>query len=262
MLTISSLHKSFTDHLRAPGTPRSVLRGIDLTVQAGTCTALTGASGSGKSSLLRCVYGTYAADSGRVLVPRPVTDPERDTSPTRRTPDPQSDQIDMVSAGPRTIMQLRRHSIGMITQFLSVPPRVPAVDLVADAATDPGDRHDGADRDTMTFPAEEREDTARGLLRSLGLAPELHDQPPSTFSGGERQLVNIAIALARPRPVLIIDEATASLDPARRETVLEALLTRKVQGAALLAIFHEIPTTPGLIDQVCHLRDGLVQETR
>lgn len=248
MLRVHDLTKTFTNHLRMRPQTRTVLRGVSLDVPAGACIALTGASGSGKSSLLRCVYGTYAADAGAVIVPR------RFPLPTGTTVgDENGAGADVVGADPRTLVGLREHSMGMVTQFLSVPPRVPALELVASAA---GTSHeDDRGRD-------EAATRARDLLASLGLAAELHDQPPSTFSGGERQLVNIAIALAKPRPLLLVDEATASLDPTRRDAVLAALGERKQAGAALLAIFHEVPDTPGLVDEVLHLRNGRIQESR
>lgn len=221
MLRIRGLTKSFTNHLRG-GTTRQVLRGVDLDLAPGQCLVLTGASGSGKSSLLRCVYGTYTTDSGSIRLDAP------------------GGAVDLASVPDRELIRIRREWLGMVTQFLSVPPRVSARDLVAEQ----GINAEGATE----------------LLTELGLDPALHTLPPSTFSGGERQLVNIAIALARPRPLLLLDEITASLDHHRRATVLAALAQRKNSGTALLAIFHELPDEPGLIDEVCHLDDGRVLE--
>lgn len=221
MLRIRALTKSFTNHLR-DGITRPVLDGVDLDVDIGSCVALTGPSGSGKSSLLRCVYGTYRADGGRI---------ELDTS---------CGTVDLAAANDRRLMAIRRDVMGVVTQFLSVPPRISAIDLVIDQGVSPDD--------------------ARALLTQLGLATELHQLPPSTFSGGERQLVNIAIALARPRPLLLLDEVTASLDHQRRATVLSVLRERKSRGTAMLAIFHELPDTPGLIDTVCQLSAGRIKE--
>lgn len=249
MLRVRDLTKSFTNHLRPEPRARTVLRGVSLEVPLGTCLALTGASGSGKSSLLRCVYGTYAADGGQVLVPD-------------STPGADGETVDVVGSDPRSLVDLRRHSMGMVTQFLSVPPRIPALDLVAAAARDDTAGPGPIDPDDERQRAESATARARELLTRLGLAPPLHDQAPATFSGGERQLVNIAIALARPRPLLLVDEATASLDPGRRDAVLEALREHKEAGTALLAIFHDVPDTPGLVDEVRHLRNGLIQENR
>jgi len=102
------------------------------------------------------------------------------------------------------------------------------------------------------------EGAAADLLAELGLTEEPHDVPPATFSGGRRQMLNLALTLARPRPLLLLDEVTASLDPARREVALEALLARRRSGVAILAVFRDAPRLPGLVDRVVALRDGTV----
>jgi alpha-D-ribose 1-methylphosphonate 5-triphosphate synthase subunit PhnL len=193
-----------------------VLRGVDLSVAAGELVAVRGASGSGKSTLLRCVYRSAIADGGRIEV------------------GPAARRVDMMAASDREVLAARRAVIAMATQFLHVVPRVSAAELV---------ELEGA-------PA------AGDLLGRLGLPEELHDVPPATFSGGQRQIVNLALALATPRPLLLLDEVTAALDPRRRATVLAELLARKRDGAAMLAVFHDVPETPGLIDRVLTMRDG------
>lgn len=221
MLRIRGLSKSFTNHLRA-GANWVVLDRVDLDVAAGQCVVLTGASGSGKSSLLRCVYGTYAPSGGTIDLDTP------------------GGTVDLASTSDRELLAIRRDVMGMVTQFLSVPPRVSALDLVIDQGV-------SAER-------------ASRLLSKIGLAAELHQLPPATFSGGERQLVNIAVALARPKPLLLLDEITASLDHGRRETVLALLREYKNSGSALLAIFHELPQESGLIDEVCRVESGSILE--
>lgn len=222
MLTIRGLRKTFTNHLRG-GAVRPVLTGVDLHVPAGTCVVLTGASGSGKSTVLRCIHGTYKPDAGRIEL---------------TTPD---GPLDLTAAGERELLRARRELMGMVTQFLSVRPRTPAADLVADQGISL--------------------EQARDLLARLGLAHGLHDLPPATFSGGERQILHLAIALARPRPLLLLDEATSSLDQQRRTAILSVLRDRKEAGTALLAIFHELPATPGLIDHVYRLDRGRIQDS-
>lgn len=218
-LSVSRLRKGFVRHL-VDGRTREVLQGIDLDVAPGSCVAVTGASGSGKSSLLRCVYRTYLADSGSILV------------------DAGAGPVDVVRLSDRGVIDLRATTMGLVTQFLWVTPRVGAADLVSHAGVPRGE--------------------AVALLTDLGLAPELVDMPPASFSGGERQLVNLGIGLACPRPLLLLDEATASLDPARRERVLELLLARKRAGTTILAVFHDVPATPGLVDRVVRLTDGRI----
>jgi alpha-D-ribose 1-methylphosphonate 5-triphosphate synthase subunit PhnL len=124
----------------------------------------------------------------------------------------------------------------MATQFLQVAPRVGAAELV----------------ELEGVPAA----AARDVLGRLGLPAELHDVPPATFSGGQRQVVNLALALARPRPLLLVDEVTAALDPARRATAHAELLARKLDGAAILAVVHDLPEARGLVDRVLTMREG------
>jgi alpha-D-ribose 1-methylphosphonate 5-triphosphate synthase subunit PhnL len=221
ILTVRGLRKTFTSHLQE-GQRRSVLRGVDLDVAGGEGVALTGYSGSGKSSLLRCIYRTYRPDTGQVGLRVPAAD------------------VDLATATDRDILRVRRDAMAMVTQFLSVTPRVSARDLVVSQGASP--------------------DEAEALLGRLGLAPALHGLAPATFSGGERQIVNLAMALARPRPLLLLDEATASLDHSHRDAALDLLLERKQKGTAILAIFHDLPTTPNLLDRCLHVVDGQIQE--
>lgn len=216
-LEINELHKRYVRHLLG-GQVEAVLRGVDLELAQGECVVITGPSGSGKSTLLRCVYRQALPESGRVFVRS------------------NGHRVEMVTASEREVLQVRRATLGLVTQFLDVVPRVGAAELVAQAGGSP--------------------DEARELLHTLGLPAELHDVPPATFSGGQRQLVNLARALARARPTLLLDEATASLDPSRRRSALDALMERKRSGTALLAVFHDVPDVPGFVDRVVVMREG------
>jgi alpha-D-ribose 1-methylphosphonate 5-triphosphate synthase subunit PhnL len=221
ILKVRDLRKSFTNHLRG-GAVRQVLDGVSVSLEPGTCTVVTGSSGSGKSSLLRCIYGTYRPDSGSVSL---ATEEGR---------------LELTTASDRELLQARRATMAMVTQFLSVTPRVRTLSLVADQGID--------------------EASARELLDELGLARSLHELAPATFSGGERQIVNLAMALARPRPLLLLDEATASLDRRRREIVFSVLTDRKRRGSTILAIFHDPPAAPGLIDGIVEFQNGHLRE--
>jgi alpha-D-ribose 1-methylphosphonate 5-triphosphate synthase subunit PhnL len=229
VLHVEGLRKRFVSHLRG-GAVRTVLDGVDLTVPSGACVVVTGPSGSGKSSLLRCVHRTYRPDAGRVVVSWA------------------GDETELGSASDRDVLRARREVIGFATQTLSVTPRVSAVDLVAGAG--PVGPTDAAWPDAR--------EAARDQLRGLGLADDVLDAPPATFSGGERQMVNLAIALARPRPLLLLDEVTASLDHGRRRLAIAAIAARKAAGTTLLAVFHDLPDHPDLVDEVVQMRDGRV----
>jgi alpha-D-ribose 1-methylphosphonate 5-triphosphate synthase subunit PhnL len=218
-LEISALRKSFTQHLLG-GAERLVLRSIDLEVEQGAFVVVAGPSGSGKSSLLRCVYRTYRPDAGSAVV--------RDNGRA----------LDLAVADERSVLAARRELIGMAAQFLQVVPRLSALQLVVAEGLEAAE--------------------ARERLLSLGLAAELADAPPATFSGGERQIVNLALALARRRPLILLDEVTASLDSVRRDRALRLLAEEKARGTTMLAVFHEPPKPPGLVDRVVRMKDGRV----
>ena len=217
VLEVGGLRKSFVRHL-LDGRRVEVLRGVDLAVAAGEFVVVGGASGSGKSTLLRCLHRSAIPDGGRIEI------------------GPPGGRVDMVEASDREVLAARRAVVALATQFLQVVPRVAAADLV---------ELEGVPRAA-----------AGDLLGRLGLPAELHEVAPATFSGGQRQIVNLALALARPRPLLLLDEVTAALDPSRRATVHAELAARKRAGTAVLAVFHDVPDAPGLVDRVLTMREG------
>jgi alpha-D-ribose 1-methylphosphonate 5-triphosphate synthase subunit PhnL len=206
-------------HLRG-GARLPVVRGVSFSVQPGECVVLSGPSGSGKSSILKMIYGNYRVDAGRVLVTG------------------ETETVDVASASPRQMLALRRTTLGYVSQFLRTIPRVGALDIVAAAAREGG-----------VAPTAARA-RARDLLAKLNVAPRLWDLPPATFSGGEQQRVNIARCMAPRRPVLLLDEPTASLDDINRATVVDLIQARKREGAAILAIFHEADVCERVADRI------------
>jgi alpha-D-ribose 1-methylphosphonate 5-triphosphate synthase subunit PhnL len=204
MIDIEDLSKTFTLHNQG-GAVIQVMAGATLRVAAGECVALTGASGAGKSTLMRMIYGNYLAASGRILV----------------------GGVDVARAAPREILQLRRDTLGHVSQFLRVVPRVPALEVVAEPMLAVG-----APRDSALA-------RARELLARLNIPRTLWSLSPTTFSGGEQQRVNIARGFAHSYPAMLLDEPTASLDAANRETVLRLIEEAKARGAAIVGIFHD-----------------------
>ncbi len=219
LLSIRGLRKTYVQHLHG-GRRMDVLRGIDLDLEPGTCTVVRGASGSGKTSLLRCIYRSALSDGGSIGL-----------HAEDRT-------IDMAAASDREVLHARAALVGMATQFLSVVPRVSALELLIGRGLEPA--------------------AAANLLDRLGLPRELHGIAPATFSGGQRQMLNLALALAQPKPLLLLDEVTASLDHERRRRAFKVLLERKLRGTALLAVFHDLPDEQGLVDRVVVMEDGKV----
>lgn len=204
MIEIENLGKSFTLHNQGGATIR-VMDGVSLSVAAGECVALTGQSGAGKSTLMRMIYGNYLADAGSVRV----------------------GGVELVGAEPRDVLALRRETLGYVSQFLRVVPRVPTREVVAEPLLALG-----TPRDTALV-------RARELLTRLRIPEALWGLSPTTFSGGEQQRVNIARGFAHTYPALLLDEPTASLDAANRETVLSLIDEAKARGAAIIGIFHD-----------------------
>lgn len=219
LLRVEEVSKTFILHTQG-GSRIPVLAGVSLTVLAGECVALHGPSGSGKSTLLRALVGNYRVDAGRILVRH------------------MGGWLDIVHASPREILAARRLTLGHVSQFLRVIPRVPARDIVAEPCLMAG----------MTPEAARAR--AEELLERLNLPERLWSLAPATFSGGEQQRVNIARGFAVPRPVLLLDEPTASLDAANREAVFGLVEEALDNGAAVVGIFHDAEARDRLADRL------------
>lgn len=226
MLRTEHLSKRFTLHLRG-GLTLPVLDGVDLAVAAGECVALAGPSGAGKSTLLRALYGNYRADGGRILVRH------------------QGEMVDIASASPRQVVEVRAHTLGYVSQFLRVVPRVAALDVVAAAARG-------------LSPEAARARAAELLLR-LSIPACMHALPPATFSGGEQQRVNLARGFIGAHPILLLDEPTASLDAERAAIVVDMIAEAKQNGCAIVGIFHDLPVRDRIADRL-HAVTPLLQD--
>lgn len=224
-LKVCKLAKSFVVHAQG-GLALPVLDDVSLAVSPGECLALVGPSGAGKSTLLRSLYGNYRADSGSIRVRRGA------------------EWTELVGAEPRTVLDLRRDTIGFVSQFLRVIPRVAAIDVVA------------APMLRLGTPEAEARDKAAFLLGLLNVPSRLWALPPATFSGGEQQRVNIARSLVVDYPILLLDEPTASLDADNRARVVELLARRRDAGAALVGIFHDVEVRDQLANRVHDVLPG------
>ncbi|HSO62149.1 MAG TPA: ATP-binding cassette domain-containing protein [Desulfobacterales bacterium] len=220
MLTVENLEKRFVSHFlkgkEIIGFPR-----VSFHVQAGKALGLSGPSGYGKSSVLKCIYRTYLASSGSITY---------DSVACGR--------VDLTALSENAILKLRQSELGYVTQFLSVLPRVPAIDVVAEPMVAAG------------VPREEARASARALLQRLKIDSRLHDAYPCTFSGGEKQRVNLARAVIRPSRLLLLDEPTASLDPEAMQVVLDLLSEMKAGGTTMVAIFHDRSIMDRLMDDI------------
>jgi alpha-D-ribose 1-methylphosphonate 5-triphosphate synthase subunit PhnL len=223
MIDISNAEKTFTMHLQG-GVELPVVRGVSFQVEPGECVVLSGPSGAGKSSILKMIFGNYRCDGGRIGVRH------------------QGSVIDLATAEPRQVLSVRRSTIGYVSQFLRAVPRVATIDVVAEPLMANG------------MPRPDAREKAGTLLRRLNIPERLWALPPSTFSGGEQQRVNIARGFISDLPVLLLDEPTASLDAANRAVVVELIDQKKRQGVAIVAIVHD--------DEIRHLiADRIVDVT-
>jgi alpha-D-ribose 1-methylphosphonate 5-triphosphate synthase subunit PhnL len=223
MIDIKDAEKTFIMHLQG-GVELPVVRGVSFHVAAGECVVLSGPSGAGKSSILKMIFGNYRCDGGRIGIRH------------------QGTVIDLATAEPRQVLSVRRSTIGYVSQFLRAVPRVATIDVVAEPLIVNG----------MARP--EARAQAGALLRRLNIPERLWALPPSTFSGGEQQRVNMARGFISDLPILLLDEPTASLDAANRAVVVELVEEKKRQGVAMVAIVHD--------DEIRHLiADRIVDVT-
>ena len=218
VLKLHQVTKTFTLHLQ-DGVSIPVFDGVELDVDASECVVLTGASGVGKSTLLKLIYGNYRALGGKVLI------------------DHGGRIVDLVTASPRQVLSVRRRTLGYVSQFLRCVPRVGARDVVAEPL--------------LALGVSRREARARAeaLLARLNIPERLFDLPPATFSGGEQQRVNIARGFVHDYPILLLDEPTASLDADNRTVVIEIIQEAKARGAAMIGIFHDTDVRDQVADR-------------
>ena len=217
VIEVKGLAKTFTLH-QQHGTVLKVLRELSFSVEPGQCLALHGQSGAGKSTLLRTLYGNYLPSTGSIRLRHA------------------GDVLEMVGAEPRQTFAVRRSTLGYVSQFLRVIPRVSCLNVVMEPALARG---------VVRGEARER---AESMLTRLNIPERLWSLAPGTFSGGEQQRVNIARGFMVPWPLLLLDEPTASLDDANRAVVLELVAEAKAAGSALIAISHDAKAREGMAD--------------
>lgn len=226
ILSVRDLDKSFTLH--AIGRHVHSLHNVSFTLYAGEHLALAGASGAGKSSLLRCIYRNYLPDRGTVL----LHDGDRTT--------------DLTALDDRRMARLRGRDFGYVSQFLNAPPRQGPLRLVSDAARRRGLDHDAA------------EQAAKASLARLGLEERLWDVDCSVLSGGERQRVNLAAGTVSPPRLLLLDEPVSALDPANRALALKVIEDLRHSDVSVLAIYHDMTIIRRVADRVLLMSDGRI----
>jgi polar amino acid transport system ATP-binding protein len=208
---------------------REVLRGIDAEVTSGAIVSLVGASGCGKTTLLRCLNGLESIDAGRIRIAGHVVEPSPSDAALTRL----------------------RADVGMVFQDYQLFPHLSLLDNLCLAP-----------QVVRKRPRAEVEKHARALLEQLGLGDRAGSRP-SELSGGQKQRVALARALAQDVKVLLLDEPTSALDAGTRNDIvgiLRELVKRAQQSLTLLLVTHDLHLAETLSDEVWTLVEGRLSQ--
>ncbi|HTX03718.1 MAG TPA: amino acid ABC transporter ATP-binding protein [Candidatus Acidoferrales bacterium] len=226
-LRIRGLHKSFGD--------LEVLRGVDLDVESGEVLAIIGSSGSGKSTMLRCINLLEEYDRGTIEVDGEPVGYTLDANGNRRKRRERENE-------------LLRTRVGMVFQSFNLFPHLRAIDNVT--------------LGPIHVKGESRSDaTARGreLLAKVGLEHKAHEHV-ANLSGGQQQRVAIARALAMNPSLILFDEVTSALDPELVGEVLQVMRGLAEEGMTMLVVTHEMHFARDVADRMVFFADGTIVE--
>jgi alpha-D-ribose 1-methylphosphonate 5-triphosphate synthase subunit PhnL len=218
MLQVRNVHKEFILHVQGNKQITS-FRDISFDVSQGQFLAIVGPSGIGKSSLLKCIYRTYRTSHGDIWYQAK-----------------DGRKINLAYADDHEIIQLRKQEMGYISQFFHVIPRISTIELITDGLV------------TRGYGRAAALEKAEKYLTRVRIPSSLWDMYPSTFSGGEKQRINIIQALITEPRLLLLDEPTASLDPLTKQEVITLIQELKQKGTAMIGIFHDYETIEQLAD--------------
>jgi len=226
ILKVRNLSKEFNLHLLG-GKVITAFQNVSFVLKRGEFLGIAGKSGSGKSSLIKCIYRTYLPTKGEIIY-----------YPKSGNP------IDLATCPDEEIIDLRHRKTGYVSQFFYAIPRISCLDIVTQAIIQQGINKD------------EAKNSAQNILSRLLIPDKLFDAYPSTFSGGEKQRVNIARALVKEAELLLIDEPTASLDKVARGIVLEEIFKLKKRGTSVIGIFHDEKELRSFADKILVMENG------
>lgn len=221
MIRVEKLSKSFHIHILG----HKVIRGcgqVSFSAKIGDFLGLSGASGAGKSTVLKCIYRTYLPTSGAIYFESGIYG-----------------TVNLTEIPEHMILEIRSREIGYVSQFLNVIPRVSAMDIVAE----PLMRKNG-------LSPEKAKKRAGELLERLQIPSNLFDTYPATFSGGEQQRINLARSFIWKPRLLLLDEPTASLDHDSVSVVLEILGELRKNGSTMIGIFHDSALMESVTDRI------------
>jgi len=226
-LTVEGLHKSYGDN--------EVLKGVSLKAKTGDVISLIGASGSGKSTFLRCINFLETPNSGSMTL---------DGQPVRMV----SDKRGMHVADPAELQRIRTR-LAMVFQHFNLWSHMTVLENVSMAP-----------RRVLGVSKREAEDRARKYLDKVGLPARVAEQYPAFLSGGQQQRVAIARALAMEPEVMLFDEPTSALDPELVGEVLKVIQGLAEEGRTMIMVTHEMSFARKVSNQVMFLHQGLVEE--
>jgi histidine transport system ATP-binding protein len=226
-LTIDGLHKSYGDH--------EVLKGVSLKANVGDVICLIGASGSGKSTFLRCINFLEQPNDGAMSL---------DGQQIRMV----SDASGMRVADPAELQRIRTR-LAMVFQHFNLWSHMTVLENITMAP-----------RRVLGVSKVEAEDRARKYLEKVGLPARVADQYPAFLSGGQQQRVAIARALAMEPEIMLFDEPTSALDPELVGEVLKVIQGLAEEGRTMILVTHEMGFARKVANQVVFLHQGQIEE--
>jgi polar amino acid transport system ATP-binding protein len=222
-LSASNIHKSYGD--------LAVLKGVSLNIARGEVVTLIGASGSGKSTFLRCMNLLELPQAGELQI---------------------GEQRFSFGAGQRppndARLALLRQNVGMVFQHFNLFPHMSVLDNVIEGP-----------RQVKGMAKREASELGRDLLAKVGLADKM-DAFPSRLSGGQKQRVAIARALAMNPDIMLFDEVTSALDPELVTEVLTVIRALARDGMTMIMVTHEMAFAADVSNRVGFMNDGVMAE--
>jgi histidine transport system ATP-binding protein len=229
-------NKLFIDGLHKQYGTNEVLKGVSLKAAAGDVISIIGSSGSGKSTMLRCINFLEQPNQGRIFV---------DGEEVRTLKDKYGA---LKVAEPRQLQRVRT-KLSMVFQHFNLWSHMTVLENVMEAPLH-----------VLGLTKKEAEDRARAYLEKVGLAPRVEKQYPSHLSGGQQQRVAIARALAMHPDVMLFDEPTSALDPELVGEVLKVMQTLAEEGRTMIVVTHEMAFARNVSNYVMFLHQGRVEE--
>ena len=227
-LFVDDLHKQYGDN--------EVLKGVSLRAKAGDVISIIGSSGSGKSTMLRCINFLEQPNRGRIFVDGEEIRTLKDKYGALKVAEPKQ-------------LQRMRTRLSMVFQHFNLWSHLSVMENVMEAPLK-----------VLGLSKQEAQDRARTYLEKVGLAPRLEKQYPSHLSGGQQQRVAIARALAMHPDVMLFDEPTSALDPELVGEVLKVMQTLAEEGRTMIVVTHEMAFARNVSNHVVFLHQGRIEE--